>query len=619
MKKTIISLLILICTAVFALAQEPTSPKLKELDAKIQQKDARYGKTSDFYEQKKLGAELNALRQQRSQEVSRLQAADGEKWIKDQQNISPQQSLEKITRYITMAVSFLAFGGIVALLIWLALRRKEPPHSDAHGTARFADLDELKAEKILRKNLEINTGDFIIGECNEGHLVLPWERTVRHELIIGVTSSGKTLSIICPNIVKSTGESLFISDVKRHKGTTNGELWERTSGYRKKAYYFSPLEPKKNMLKFNWIPALRGDVVTAKLFADAVVFSSEGAKNAGSNAFWYEAGRDLLAATWLHAAETNDPTPANAYHILMMRESELIKLLENSHASEARLAARTYLDAPDKTSGNILSTARNSFSFMQSKEIQHFTYTPNATDFSALRREEIAIYYQARTERKALLQPLNCLILTYMFTQLKETDGLMVKFILDEFANFGKIPDFAGEITLLRDKNMPIIAAVQTLRSQIESIYGRNDTDTILTNFNNQMCFAGLDAKSAREVSEAMGKYTYIQQKVSVSDGGLFDKSTSKSIQEHGRELMTGDEITRMSKREILVFHLSEMHPFKAWKIPYKTEDKAQPIKERELRQAKTTPFLQLPSMFPQEEIHIPPMPDFDFPDVIGE
>jgi type IV secretion system protein VirD4 len=612
MRKIIISVLILVCINSFSSAQTPpTSPKLKELDAKIQQKDAKLKQSNDTKEQFKLGTALNALKQQRKEEADRL-AADA--WLKDQQsnNGDPIKSFDKIIQNVQLFIIFLILVAVIGLIIWALTRRRTLPESDAHGTARYASLDELKAEKILRPNLETDAGDFIIGQCKQGFLVLEWKRTSRHQLIIGVNGSGKTFSMICPNIIGSTGESLFISDVKRQKGTTNGELWELTSGYKRKVCYFSPLEPKKNMLKFNWIPALRGDVVTAKLFAEAVVFSSEGAKNAGASTFWYETARDLLAATWLHATETDDPTPANAYQILMLKESELRKLLENSHVPAARLAARTYLDAPDKTSGSMLSTARNSFSFMQSPEIQHFTDTPKATDFSALRREEVAIYYQARSEKKTLLQPLNCLILTYMFTQLKETDGLMVKFILDEFANFGKIPDFATEITLLRDKNLPIIAAVQTYRSQIESVYGRTETETILTNFNNKFCFAGLDEKSAEEVSRSLGEYTYVQEKVSKSTSGILDgASTTRSIQEHGRRLMTADEVTRMAQDEILTFHASEMHPFKAYKIPYSAERKTMRIKEREVEELKIPSRQQLPPMPAETEINIPPMPEF--------
>lgn len=616
MKRIIILLTILIFTGISSAQSLPASPKLQELDAKIRQADARYKTTKSKKQKAKIAREINTLLEQRKQEVANIQASSTNSWRNHQQNqaAAVDKIAETAGRYIYIGtVGIIIISGLV-FLVWLIFKESRVPFSDAHGTARFAGFKELKAANILRKTFETNAGDFIIGKCKKGYLILPTERTSRHELIVGVNGSGKTKSIICPNITKSTGESLFISDVKRQKGTTNGELWELTSGYKKRAYYFSPLEPQKNMLKFNWIPALRGDVVTAKLFAEAVVFSSEAVKNSGENLFWYETARDLLAATWLHAAETDHPTPFNAYRILMSEESELKKLLENSPVMEAKLLARTYLDAPERTSGSMLTTARNSFGFMQSREIQHFTETAKATDFSALRRQETAIYYQARSEKKTLLQPLNCLILTYIFRQLKEADGLMVKFILDEFANFGKIPDFHTEITLLRDKNLPIITAVQTLRSQIESNYGKNPTDTILSNFNNKFCFAGLDGNSAEEISRSLGEFTYVQEKTSKTRRGTFDRATTtKAIHEHGRRLMTADEITRMAHDEILAFHMSEIHPFKMQRIPYESERrKAQIIKEKEIKQIKT-PTIPTPSTIPaQNEIKIPPMPEFN-------
>jgi type IV secretion system protein VirD4 len=614
---TILGCLIVAISVIDALDKEarikPSLEKdLKEQTAKLDQLNAQM---KPYWQKCKVSA--SGCSYNDVQKFNQLDSAikDTETTIKDLKAQSSQPINARINQNIAY-LSVIAILGIIAvgtpiLIIRALFKTTALPDSDAHGTARFASLEELKENKILRKNFEMNAGDFIIGQCEQGFLTLAQERADKHNYIIGVNGSGKTKSMICPNITFSTGDSLFISDVKRQKGTTNGELWELTSGYTRKPCYFSPLEPKKNMLKFNWIPALNGDIVKAKLFAEAVVFSSEAVKKAGESLFWYETARDLLAATWLHTAETSNPTPANAYRILMSKESELKNLLENTPVTEARILARTYLDAPDKTGGSMLTTARNSFGFMQSPEIQHFTDTMSETDFTALRREEIAIYYQARSEKKTLLQPLNCLILTYMFTQLKEYDGLRVKFILDEFANFGKIPDFETEITLLRDKNLPITAAVQTFRSQVESNYGKIPTDTILSNFNNQFCFAGLDAKSAEEISKSLGEFTYVQQKIAKTSSGFLENSVTKSIQEHGRRLMTADEITRMRQETILAFHISEMHPFKAWRIPYEMETRNVEIEEREVRQLQHPPRPQLPPMTAQDEINIPPMPEF--------
>jgi hypothetical protein len=74
---------------------------------------------------------------------------------------------------------------------------------------------------------------------------------------------------------------------------------------------------------------------------------------------------------------------------------------------------------------------------------------------------------------------------------------------------------------------------------------------------------------------------------------------------------MTADEVTRMAQDEILAFHVTEMHPFKAYRIPYGAESKTMRIKEREVGELKAPPRRQLPPMTAQAEINIPPMPDF--------
>jgi type IV secretory pathway TraG/TraD family ATPase VirD4 len=133
-----------------------------------------------------------------------------------------------------------------------------------------------------------------------------------------------------------------------------------------------------------------------------------------------------------------------------------------------------------------------------------------------------------------------------------------------------------------------------------------------LSNFNNKFCFAGLDGKSAEEISRSLGEFTYVQQKIAKTSNGVFDGgSTTKTIQEHGRRLMTADEITRMPPEQILAFHISEMHPFKAWRIPYEVKARTAEIKEREIKQIKFPPRPQLAAVPAQSKVNIPPMPEF--------
>lgn len=509
---------------------------------------------------------------------------------------------------------------LVALAIWAIFRTRTLPKSDAHGTARFASENELVQAEIARPERDLAEGEFYIGGLNKKlDAVLPRERTSRHVYVIGSTGSGKTYSTIAPNILFSRNESLFISDVK------DNELWRMTSGYKKMPIRLEPMNPRFNMMRFNWIPSLHDDVTKAKTLSSAVIFSSIKAENAGESIFFYSTAKDLLAAVWLHTAASEHPTPRNAYQLLMSKEEVLRDVLENTDVLEARTAARTYLDAPDRTAGGMLSTARDACSFMQQREIQHFTDTAKATDFSVMRENECAAYYQAPFEHKELLKPLNCLLLTYLFQQLKEKKGLTVKFILDEFGNFGRIPNFENEITLLRSRNMPVIACVQSFKSQLEENYGRTATTTILGNFNTKIALAGLDVTDTKEISQALGKYTYVKEKVSKTDAGILQGSSTTSIDEHARDLMTGDEITRMSKENLLVFHCGELHPFIAGRITYNTPEKTFEIQEKPLRTLETIPSQPASAARKQQPQPLPEFPEMVddeppfFPEVIDD
>lgn len=511
-----------------------------------------------------------------------------------------------------LLIGVLIFAGMI---LYRLFHKKT---SGVHGTARFSTEHELKKLGIIREPIKdrLEEGEIIIGEMNAGffsrlvaglrHIVLPARIAAMHFLAIGRTGAGKTLTILAPNIVRASfNESLFISDVKRHETKPRGELWELTSGYRKNAIYFAPMEPQCNVLKFNWIPLLiksdgTADVVKAQLYARAVV---ENGKRNPEGDFWDKSGANLLAAIWLHVAVSNEPHPLAAFHILNGSDEEfLTNLLENSPCREAALLASQYFTADDRQKSGIVTTAQLAFSFMHASEIQEFTYTTEAIDFRSMREKSISIYYQMRDTHAKLLAPLSSLILTVLFEQLKETSGHTVKFLLDEFANFGRIPDFENQITLLRSRKMPVLACVQSLTSQIEGLYGKSGGETIVGNFVTKAAFAGLDYDVAKPISNEMGKFTVVQDLTSRRVGKIIEGT--RSTQMHGRELMTPDEIKTLPKTSLLIFKCENNNPFLVERIDYDIEEKAREVNSKLQRQAIPAKFfttLRLP-VKPQSE-----------------
>lgn len=523
---------------------------------------------------------------------------------------------------LTVAISF---GISILVVLFLALRKK-PFESNAHGSARAATDDELINEGFLRSPnnfAPLKEGEFYLGirsvpnapRNGEGVVtVVPAHRAARHGMNVGATGTGKTVNLVIPNIVYANerAESLFLTDVK-------GELWARTSGLRSYPIYVSPLEPEKNMVRFNWIPAMRENPVLAEKFAQAVVFN----RSENKDSHWTQSAIELLQAVWLHTAVTETPSPLLAYEILFAPVQQLRHILENSPSSFAREAARQYLDAPEKEAGSILSTTRAAYKWLRIPQLKEFCNSDKATNFMQLRTgiDGIAptIYYQAREDEVELLKPLNALFFTYMLWQLKNIEGNTIKFLMDEFANFGKIPNFENEITLLRSRKMPVFIFLQSLRSQLESIYGKIATDTILGNLHVKSAFNGLEYGDAEAISKALGDLTNVSE-VPTHDG-------KTNLQLNARRLMTADEVSRMSKELIIVFQCGELHPFLVKRQPITIQEAS--VSEVSLFAASTETYKPLPKFDlsgslpaleekPKKKLPpMPKMPEKDWEDIV--
>lgn len=467
---------------------------------------------------------------------------------------------------LTLGISF--WLGLVPYVAYLFFRKK-PFASEAHGSARFATEEELSQNGIIRSQETVHTedgwqlqeGEFYVGTRPDPRspknksliCTIPAERTARHIKITGSTGSGKTVNLVIPNILLANrkNESLFITDVK-------GELWDKTSGHQNFGIYFSPLEPDKNMLRFNWLPAMKENPTLAERFAQAVVFNRSEQKDS----HWAQSAVELLQSVWLHTATTKTPSPLLAYEILFAPVDRLRQILETSPSRFAREAARQYLDAPEKEAGSILSTTRAAYKWLRVPELKEFCNRNDATDFTILRTGvdgvNPKIYYQAREDEVELLKPLNALIFTYLTWQVQNMEGNTVKFLLEEFGNFGKIPNFEKQITLMRSRKMPAIVFLQGFRSQLDEIYGKTNATTILSSLNTKIAFGGLDFDDAEFISERLGEFTNVSE--------VPDHEGRKNLQLNARRLATADEVTRMAKDMILVYQSSELHPFQAWR-----------------------------------------------------
>lgn len=141
--------------------------------------------------------------------------------------------------------------------------------------------------------------------------------------------------------------------------------------------------------------------------------------------------------------------------------------------------------APEKTYSSILSTLQSKLGKFDSKDIAELTST-DTIDFEEIGSQKTAVYVISSDTHGAY-----DFLLTIFFAQMiqqlynfADDNGGKLKvptyFILDEFANIGKIPDFDKKISTSRSRKISFSVILQNL-DQLEAIYDKSH-ETIIGN-----------------------------------------------------------------------------------------------------------------------------------------
>jgi hypothetical protein len=126
----------------------------------------------------------------------------------------------------------------------------------------------------------------------------------------------------------------------------------------------------------------------------------------------------------------------------------------------------------------------------------------------------------------------------------RQSDGqlpLPVKFVLEEFPALGDLRAVVEFANLVRKRRISFILACQAL-GQLENIYGRSGSETLLAGMAFQIIFGGCDQTTAGYYSDAAGA------------GTARKTSTEGRSQERQRKLLTPDEIIRPPQGNSTIF-----------------------------------------------------------------
>ncbi|MDQ7035749.1 MAG: TraM recognition domain-containing protein [Anaerolineae bacterium] len=117
-----------------------------------------------------------------------------------------------------------------------------------------------------------------------------------------------------------------------------------------------------------------------------------------------------------------------------------------------------------------------------------------------------------------------------------------VRFVIDEFPALGDLSAIVQFANLVRKRRIAFLIAAQTL-GQLEQIYGRNGTETLLAGMAFQIVFGGCDQRTAEHYNRVTGTAT---QKSGTKKAG--------DAYKRGRTLLTPDEIIRPPQGNCTIF-----------------------------------------------------------------
>ena len=135
--------------------------------------------------------------------------------------------------------------------------------------------------------------------------------------------------------------------------------------------------------------------------------------------------------------------------------TELISQLPYDHP--ARMYYKSIEIAPEKTYGSILSSLQSKLGKFDSKEIAELTST-DTIDFEEIGNRKTAVYVissDTHTAYDFLLTIFFAQMIQQLYDHADRNGGKLKEqtfFILDEFANIGKIPDFDKKISTSRSR-----------------------------------------------------------------------------------------------------------------------------------------------------------------------
>jgi type IV secretion system protein VirD4 len=411
-----------------------------------------------------------------------------------------------------------------------------------YGSAKWAEQEDLRTAGYISSEDEGTR--FVLGVTDKDEQVaISSEDTIRHAIVCGPTGSGKTSRIIIPQMIKRWRSSAIVTEATA--GDEPPDVYQKTAGFRKamghKIYSFNPDVMTSH--RINPIDQVK-TVEDAQVLVNLIIENTNKKEGGGNEAqIWDNSERHLLTALLLHAAGLKS-TLLDVRSWLSTGAEGMKFLLLKSPVEKAKTEYMAFYNISTENFRNgVISGVMMRLNLWVSPKIAALTATTDV-DVAGLRKE-LFTFYLSVPAQKGHLKPLAVLAFNYLLSQTDKDFDRPLFLCLDEFTNFGRIPDFSGKISIIRHRKISALLGFQDYM-QLEITYGRDPGKILWRQPATRVFFKPNDLETAKRISEELGIETYYERTIS-SSGQIQEK-------EFGRPLMNPGEILAMGDQRGLVF-----------------------------------------------------------------
>lgn len=446
---------------------------------------------------------------------------------------------------------------------------KQETRQEMEGKKKEAEQDPFR---ILKE------GGIVVGMTKSGKKEkIHYIPDDTHTLIIGATRSGKTRTLVLQSIclMALAGESLVISDPK-------AELYQYTAPYLEKVGYDVICLDFKNPEKSNRYNLLQpiidavneGEMDKAEMYAWDITNILVG-DNTSNEKIWENGEKSTIAAAILCVVVDNVKRPeyqnlTNVYWFVAEMckvvsnktpMQEYVKKLKPGHPARALLSISDV--APSRTKGSFYTSALTTLRLFTSRAVYAITHKSDY-DITDIGRKKQALFFILPDE-KTTYYPLASLMVSQLYEllvhQSDERGGRLmnrVNFVMEEFGNFTKINDLTNKLTVAGGRGMRFHFFLQSLE-QLTEKYNKETAAIVKSNCQNWIYLQADDKETLSEICDKLGKYTCSGYQLTSQHGKYVNPSSSSTINLVARDLLTTDEIRRVSRPYQIV--ISRSHP----------------------------------------------------------